>query len=112
MDRQSYREAVAALFKTPSQAESLCQLIQNNHFPPLKDNQVVHNNEEAVLQAFFAAIILPFKFSGATGIPSSRPVPNTPGLAKFVLVSVSYLNSCECSDSVCDVLIWRRKETG
>jgi hypothetical protein len=59
-DPAPYREAVAALFSSTSSVQALCTLVQKYQLEPLKDNQVKHNNEAAVLQAFMAACILPF----------------------------------------------------
>ena len=81
---QSYRDAVLSLFKTPPQAYILCKLVQEHQFQPLKDNQVVHNNEAAVLQAFLAAFILPFEFSGAEPefrVSPRHSTPHAPGMA-------------------------------
>jgi hypothetical protein len=38
--------------------EPLCRFIENTLLKPLKDNSVIHSNEEALKQAFMDALIL------------------------------------------------------
>lgn len=61
----SFRKAIHSVFAVPSNVQPLCDLVQQVLFKPLKDNQVKHNNEAAVLQAFLAAFVIPFEFGDA-----------------------------------------------
>jgi hypothetical protein len=83
----TYRQAVAALFATPSDAAPLCHLVQQNQFAPLKDNQVRHNNEAAVLQAFLAACILPFAWD-STAEPECRVDPHQPSNVPYKAIDL------------------------
>jgi hypothetical protein len=86
----TYRQAIAALFGSSSDAAPLCRLVQQHQFAALKDNQVQHNNEAAVLQAFLAACVLPFAWD-STAEPECRvdphQPPNVPGKAIDLVVS-------------------------